>query len=169
MTAMPGLLLRSGEILRNYYLKILPKRAILIKIYKILKKDRKDIIMQIHESAEDYLESIIILKKQLGNVRSIDIVNYFDYSKPSISVAMKNLRMNGYVTVDSKGYIELTEKGSEIADKMYERHTLLTKWLTALGVDEKTAVEDACRIEHVISEESFEAIKKHIPAKAISE
>ena len=169
MTAMPGLLLRSGEILRNYYLKILPKRAILIKIYKILKKDRKDIIMQIHESAEDYLESILILKKQLGNVRSIDIVNYFYYSKTSISVAMKNLRMNGYVTVDSKGYIELTEKGSEIADKMYERHTLLTKWLTALGVDEKTAVEDACRIEHVISEESFEAIKKHIPAKAISE
>lgn len=166
---MPGLLLRSGKILRNYYLKILPKRAILIKIYKILKKDRKDIIMQIHESAEDYLESILILKKQLGNVRSIDIVNYFDYSKPSISVAMKNLRMNGYVTFDSKGYIELTEKGSEIADKMYERHTLLTKWLTALGVDEKTAVEDACRIEHVISEESFEAIKKHIPAKAISE
>ncbi len=166
---MPGLLLRSGKILRNYYLKILPKRAILIKIYKILKKDRKDIIMQIHESAEDYLESILILKKQLGNVRSIDIVNYFDYSKPSISVAMKNLRMNGYVTVDSKGYIELTEKGRAIADKMYERHTLLTKWLTALGVDEKTAVEDACRIEHVISEESFEAIKKHIPAKAISE
>lgn len=162
---MPGLLLRSGEILRNYYLKILPKRAILIIIYKILKKDRKDIIMQIHESAEDYLESILILKKQLGNVRSIDIVNYFDYSKPSISVAMKNLRMNGYVTVDSKGYIELTEKGSEIADKMYERHTLLTKWLTALGVDEKIATEDACRIEHVISEESFKAIKKHIPAK----
>lgn len=120
--------------------------------------------MQIHESAEDYLESVLILSKQLGNVRSIDIVNYFDYSKPSISVAMKNLRMNGYVTVDSKGYIELTEKGSEIANKMYERHTLLTKWLTALGVDEKIAVEDACRIEHVISEESFEAIKKHIPA-----
>ena len=120
--------------------------------------------MQIHESAEDYLESVLILKNRLGNVRSIDIVNYFDYSKPSISVAMKNLRMNGYVTVDSKGYIELTEKGSEIANKMYERHTLLTKWLTALGVDEKIAVEDACRIEHVISEESFEAIKKHIPA-----
>lgn len=119
--------------------------------------------MQIHESAEDYLESVLILSKQLGNVRSIDIVNYFDYSKPSISVAMKNLRMNGYVTVDSKGYIELTEKGSEIANKMYERHTLLTKWLTALGVDEKIAVEDACRIEHVISEESFEAIKSIFP------
>ena len=113
-----------------------------------------------------YIESVLILKNRLGNVRSIDIVNYFDYSKPSISVAMKNLRMNGYVTVDSKGYIELTEKGSEIANKMYERHTLLTKWLTALGVDEKIAVEDACRIEHVISDESFEAIKKHIPAKS---
>ena len=74
--------------------------------------------------------------------------------------------MNGYVTVDSKGYIELTEKGSEIANKMYERHTLLTKWLTTLGVDEKIAVEDACRIEHVISDESFEAIKKHIPEKS---
>ena len=118
--------------------------------------------MQIHESAEDYLESVLILSKQLGNVRSIDIVNYFDYSKPSISVAMKNLRMNGYVTVDSKGYIELTEKGSEIANKMYERHTLLTKWLTALGVDEKIAVEDACRIEHVISDEMFEIIKKFV-------
>ena len=94
------------------------------------------------------------------------IRTYIKDSKPSISVAMKNLRMNGYVTVDSKGYIELTEKGSEIANKMYERHTLLTKWLTALGVDEKIAVEDACRIEHVISEESFEAIKKHIPAKS---
>ena len=141
--------------------------------------------MQIHESAEDYLESVLILKNRLGNVRSIDIVNYFDYSKPSISVAMKNLRMNGYVTVDSKvevvkedgSIIDVSsmasdaaeyaaEKGSEIANKMYERHTLLTKWLTALGVDEKIAVEDACRIEHVISEESFEAIKKHIPAKS---
>ena len=118
--------------------------------------------MQIHESAEDYLESVLILSKQLGNVRSIDIVNYFDYSKPSISVAMKNLRMNGYVTVDSKGYIELTEKGSEIANKMYERHTLLSELLERLGVDKETAVEDACKIEHDISDESFEAIKRHV-------
>ena len=91
--------------------------------------------MQIHESAEDYLESVLILKNRLGNVRSIDIVNYFDYSKPSISVAMKNLRMNGYVNVDSKGYIELTEKGSEISNKMYERHRIHTKCLTAHVVD----------------------------------
>ena len=117
--------------------------------------------MQIHESAEDYLESILILKKQLGNVRSIDIVNYFDDSKPSISVAMKNLRENGYITVDKDGYIRLTDKGLEIAEKMYERHTLLSQWLIKLGVDEKVAVEDACRMEHVISAESFAAIKKH--------
>ena len=127
--------------------------------------------MQIRESAENYLETILILsqRKGKGEVRSIDIVNELEFSKPSVSVAMKHLRENGYITVDKDGYIRLTHKGLEIAEKMYERHTLLTKWLTALGVDEKTAVEDACRIEHVISDESFEAIKKHIPAKAISE
>ena len=124
--------------------------------------------MQIRESAENYLETILILsqRKGKGEVRSIDIVNELEFSKPSVSVAMKNLRENGYITVDKDGYIRLTDKGLEIAEKMYERHTLLTKWLTTLGVDEKIAVEDACRIEHVISEESFEAIKKHIPAKS---
>ena len=124
--------------------------------------------MQIRESAENYLETILILsqRKGKGEVRSIDIVNELEFSKPSVSVAMKNLRENGYITVDKDGYIRLTDKGLEIAEKMYERHTLLTKWLTALGVDEKIAVEDACRIEHVISEESFEAIKKHIPTKS---
>ena len=124
--------------------------------------------MQIRESAENYLETILILsqRKGKGEVRSIDIVNELEFSKPSVSVAMKNLRENGYITVDKDGYIRLTDKGLEIAEKMYERHTLLTKWLTALGVDEKIAVEDACRIEHVISDESFEAIKKHIPAKS---
>lgn len=115
--------------------------------------------LKIKESAEDYLESILILKNKLGNVRSIDIVNYFDYSKPSISVAMKNLREDEYIEMDGKGYITLTEKGRIIAEKMFERHTLLTDWLISIGVDEKTAAEDACRIEHVISEESFEAIK----------
>lgn len=115
--------------------------------------------LKIKESAEDYLESILILKNKLGNVRSIDIVNYFDYSKPSISVAMKNLREDEYIEMDGKGYITLTEKGRIIAEKMFERHTLLTDWLISIGVDEKIAAEDACRIEHVISEESFEAIK----------
>ncbi|WP_295209431.1 metal-dependent transcriptional regulator [Ruminococcus sp.] len=119
--------------------------------------------MQIRESAENYLETILILsqRKGKGEVRSIDIVNELEFSKPSVSVAMKNLRENGYITVNKDGYIELTDKGLEIAEKMYERHTLLSKWLITLGVDEKVAVEDACRMEHVISAESFAAIKKH--------
>ena len=119
--------------------------------------------MQIRESAENYLETILILsqRKGKGEVRSIDIVNELEFSKPSLSVAMKNLRENGYITVDKDGYIRLTDKGLEIAEKMYERHTLLSQWLIKLGVDEKVAVEDACRMEHVISAESFAAIKKH--------
>ena len=119
--------------------------------------------MQIRESAENYLETILILsqRKGKGEVRSIDIVNELEFSKPSVSVAMKNLRENGYKTVDKDGYIRLTDKGLEIAEKMYERHTLLSQWLIKLGVDEKVAVEDACRMEHVISAESFAAIKKH--------
>jgi len=119
--------------------------------------------MQIRESAENYLETILILsqRKGKGEVRRIDIVNELEFSKPSVSVAMKNLRENGYITVDKDGYIRLTDKGLEIAEKMYERHTLLSQWLIKLGVDEKVAVEDACRMEHVISAESFAAIKKH--------
>ena len=119
--------------------------------------------MQIRESAENYLETILILsqRKGKGEVRSIDIVNELEFSKPSVSVAMKNLRENGYITVDKDGYIRLTDKGLEIAEKMYERHTLLSQWLIKLGVDEKVAVEDSCRMEHVISAESFAAIKKH--------
>lgn len=119
--------------------------------------------MQIRESAENYLETILILsqRKGKGEVRSIDIVNELEFSKPSVSVAMKNLRENDYITVDKDGYIRLTDKGLEIAEKMYERHTLLSQWLIKLGVDEKVAVEDACRMEHVISAESFAAIKKH--------
>ena len=119
--------------------------------------------MQIRESAENYLETILILsqRKGKGEVRSIDIVNELEFSKPSVSVAMKNLRENGYITVDKDGYIRLTDKGLEIAEKMYERHTLLSQWLIKLGVDEKVAVEDACRMEHVMSAESFAAIKKH--------
>ena len=119
--------------------------------------------MQIRESAENYLETILILsqRKGKGEVRSIDIVNELEFSKPSVSVAMKNLRENGYITVDKDGYVRLTDKGLEIAEKMYERHTLLSQWLIKLGVDEKVAVEDACRMEHVISAESFAAIKKH--------
>lgn len=118
--------------------------------------------MVIHESAEDYLESILILQQRRGQVRSIDIVNELGYSKPSVSIAMKNLRENGYVEVDGGGHITLTEAGLEIARRIYERHTFLTGWLSALGVDPKVAAEDACRIEHVISSESFDAIRTFV-------
>lgn len=117
--------------------------------------------MKIQESAENYLETILILSKKSGAVRSIDIVNALDFTKPSVSVAMKNLRENGYVKMDQDGYITLTDKGRKIADVMYERHTFLSDLLVQLGVNPETAVEDACRIEHVISAESFEAIKKY--------
>lgn len=116
--------------------------------------------MKIHESAENYLETILVLKNKNGAVRSIDIANELGFSKPSVSVAMKNLRENGYIEVDSSGYITLLDSGRQIAEKIYERHTTLSKWLVSLGVDAKTAAEDACRIEHIISSESFEAIKK---------
>ena len=118
--------------------------------------------MKIQESAENYLETILILQKRKGAVRAIDIVNELEYTKPSVSVAMKNLRENGYIIVSKEGHISLTDKGQEIAETMYERHTLISTWLEALGVDRKTAVEDACRIEHVISAESFDAIKRHV-------
>ena len=116
--------------------------------------------MKIQESAENYLETILILKNKNGAVRSIDIANELGFSKPSVSVAMKNLRENGYIEVDSSGYITLLDSGRQIAEKIYERHTTLSKWLVSLGVDAQTAAEDACRIEHIISSESFEAIKK---------
>ena len=118
--------------------------------------------MKIHESAENYLETILMIKNKKGAVRSIDIANELEFSKPSVSVAMKNLRANGYIDVDENGYITLLESGQEIAEKMYERHTTLSNWLISLGVNEKIAVEDACKIEHIISTESFEAIKKII-------
>lgn len=116
--------------------------------------------MNIHASAEDYLETILILCHRIVNVRSVDIANELNFTKPSVSVAMKNLRENGYILVSSEGYITLTKKGKEIADKIYERHTTLSSWLTSLGVDPEIAAKDACRIEHVISPESFEAIKR---------
>jgi Mn-dependent DtxR family transcriptional regulator len=117
--------------------------------------------MKILEAAENYLETILILHKRNGNVRSIDIVNELDYTKPSVSIAMKHLRENGLIEMDRAGYITLLDSGREIAEKMYERHTLLSKWLISLGVSPDIAAEDACRIEHVLSTETFEAIKKH--------
>lgn len=118
--------------------------------------------MKIQESAEMYLETILILSQKNQNVRSIDIACELDYKKPSVSVAMKNLRENQFINVDSDGYITLTEKGKEIAETMYERHTIISDWLIHLGVKKDIAVEDACRMEHVISADSFNAIKEHL-------
>jgi Mn-dependent DtxR family transcriptional regulator len=117
--------------------------------------------MKIHESAENYLETILMLHQRKGSVRSIDIANELDFSKPSVSVAMKNLRLNGYIEMDSNGEIRLLEPGLEIAQRVLEKHTLITKFLLALGVSPEVAAEDACRMEHVISNESFEAIRRH--------
>lgn len=114
------------------------------------------------ESIEDYLETILILNRQLANVRSIDIANELSYSKPSVSVAMKNLRQKGYITVSEEGFIRLTEEGRTLAETVYERHSVLSQWLIQLGVNPETAIADACRMEHDLSAESFDAIKSYL-------
>lgn len=117
---------------------------------------------RISESKEDYLETILILHNRNGEVRSVDIAAEMDFSKPSVSVAMKNLREEGCIKVDKNGYITLTKSGREIAERVYERHLLFTSWLTSMGVPEDIAAEDACRIEHCLSAESYAAIKKYV-------
>lgn len=118
--------------------------------------------MKVQESAENYLETILMLQRKKGYVRSIDIANALSFSKPSVSVAMKNLRENECITMDPDGSIHLTDKGRKIAETIYERHTFISDFLVRLGVDPETASEDACRIEHVISPESFEALRAHV-------
>ena len=118
--------------------------------------------MQIHESGENYLEAILMLKMEKGAVRSIDVAHQLEVSKPSVSRAMGLLRENGYITVDGEGWIALTPAGQEIAERIYERHHLLTQWLTQLGVPPEIAAEDACRIEHDISAVTFAKMKEHI-------
>ena len=118
--------------------------------------------MNIHKSAEDYLEMVLMLREQKGYARSIDIAAALSVTKPSVSFAMKKLRENGYILMDEANYITLTEKGDEIARRIYDRHRALTTFLIQLGVDERTAREDACKIEHDISPETFEAIKRRI-------
>lgn len=115
-----------------------------------------------NESIEDYLETILTLQKKLGQVRSIDIANEMNFSKPSVSVAMKNLREKEFITIDENGHILLTESGKKQAEDVLEKHTILTNWLISLGVDKEIAQEDACRIEHDMSEETFSALKAHI-------
>ncbi|MBQ6601492.1 MAG: metal-dependent transcriptional regulator [Clostridia bacterium] len=125
--------------------------------------------MKIQQSAENYLETIYMLQKSKGSCRSVDIANELGFSKPSVSVAMKNLRENGYIDVMGDGNILLLEAGKKIAEELFEKHTILTRCLTAIGVPEEIAAEDACKIEHLISAESFEAIKnslnRHIKIK----
>lgn len=118
--------------------------------------------MRLQESGEMYLESIYVLSKRLSGVRSIDISEYMGYSKPSVSRAVNLLKSGGYILVDEENFITLTETGIEIAEKIYERHTLLSELLIRLGVSKETAAEDACRMEHTISDESFEAIRRHV-------
>ena len=117
--------------------------------------------MKIQESAENYLETILVLQQRKGSVRSIDIANELEFAKPSGSVAMKNLRLNGYIEVDAAGQIRLLPEGQRIAEAVLEKHQLMTQFLISLGVSPEVAAEDACRIEHVLSNESFEAIKEH--------
>ena len=118
--------------------------------------------MRLQESGEMYLETILVLSKKLENVRAIDVSEELGYSKPSVSRGMKILRENSYITINKNGYISLTKSGQEVAEKIYERHQVLSEILIRIGVDDDIATEDACRIEHVISDASFEAIKKHI-------
>ena len=120
--------------------------------------------LHLNESAENYLEAILLLKKTHAVVRAVDIAVEMDFKKSSVSVAMKNLREKNYIAVSPEGFITLTDTGKEIAEMIYERHELLSGWLIKLGVDNNVATEDACRIEHVISKESFEAIKNHVMA-----
>ena len=117
------------------------------------------------ESIEDYLETILLLQKKLGNVRSIDIANEMNFTKASVSIAMKNLREKEYITMADNGYILLTESGKKRAEDVLDRHTILSDWLISIGVSKETDLEDACRVEHDLSEESFTAIKKSLIGK----
>lgn len=120
--------------------------------------------MNLQESGEMYIETIHVLSKKMKFVRAIDVGEYMGYSKPSVSRAIGLLKSGGYVVSDALGHLSLTEAGLEVAERIYERHTLLSRWLELLGVSSQTASEDACKMEHIISDESFEAIKKHVTA-----
>ena len=117
--------------------------------------------MKIQESAENYLETILVLKERKGLVRSIDIANELEFSKPSVSIAMRNLRENGYVSMDAGGFITLLPAGQEIAERIYSRHRLLTHFFVQLGVEEDIAAEDACKAEHILSEQTLEKIREY--------
>jgi Mn-dependent DtxR family transcriptional regulator len=121
--------------------------------------------MNLYESSEDYLETILMIKEEKGYVKSIDIAEHLHFSKPSVSIAMKKLSENGYITIGKNGHIELTEEGYNVAAKTYDRHKILTKVFVLLGIDKETAAKDACKVEHDLSEETFQAIKRYIDNK----
>lgn len=125
--------------------------------------------MVIHQSAEDYLESILVLQEQCGQVRSIDIVNRLGYSKPSVSIAMKKLRESGYISMSPDGLITLNDSGLEVARKVYSRHQVITELFRMMGVSEETAAEDACRVEHDLSQETFERIRAFVRQNGLQE
>ena len=125
--------------------------------------------MKLHASGEDYLEAILILQKKIGMVRSVDLARYMEFSKPSISHAVGVLKDGGYLLVDGDGHLQLTDAGKAVAEKIYERHRFLTEMLTGLGVPQETAEEDVCRIEHVISEASFQSLKGLLADKEVIE
>lgn len=116
--------------------------------------------MKLHESPEDYLETILILSEENESVRSVDIATHLGFSKPSVSVAMKKLKESGFISMDPYGKVSLTDAGREVAEKVYERHQVISGWLTSIGVSPETALNDACRIEHIISDETFEKLKE---------
>lgn len=124
--------------------------------------------MNHNESVEDYLETILIISEEKPVVRSVDIANEMGFSKPSISIAVRNMKEKGYIEVSNEGYITLTESGKALAERVYERHKFFRKWLIGLGVDEETANDDACRIEHVITKETFEAIRRAVEQGELS-
>ena len=127
-----------------------------------MNKNKRGVFMHLHQSGEDYLEAILILRQEKGGVRSIDVAQKLGYSKPSVSRAMSILRADGYIEMERSGAITLTPEGERVALTMYERHRLLTNWLTSLGVSPEVAANDACRIEHALSAETFECIKKYV-------
>ena len=139
-----------------------PEHSLITLLRRSGMEVRAKTMIHVNESAENYLETILILSKSHPVVRSVDIAEELGFKKSSVSVAMKKLRESGHIQVSPEGYITLTESGREIADCIYERHQLISSWLIRLGVDPDVAVADACRMEHVISAESFEAIKRHI-------
>lgn len=153
---------RPAQIVNRVFALDIGLKNVLKCLAAIENRKRGDKALKIQESAENYLEAILMIHNRQGNVRSIDIANELSFSKPSVSVAMKNLRTNGYIEMDKDGFITLLDKGREIAEKIYERHTLISNWLMHMGVSPETAAEDACRIEHVISAETFEKLKEHV-------